>query len=88
MLSIVSWTTDRKVVINDLEFQVDIDSAHKVNSRKYLIAAHQSLIRLGNPKKANKVNLLDNIEIRKWFWYIDGVKYIRDSVLINYNAID
>ena len=45
-----SWYTDRKVVNNGLEFQIDIAPAQNINSPKCLIAVvNQSLYRIGVP---------------------------------------
>ena len=39
-ISYDSWYTERKIVTDGNEFQVDIASAQNTNSPKYLIAAH------------------------------------------------
>ena len=39
-VSFDSWCTGRKVVSDELEFQVDIGSAQDINSPKYLVVAH------------------------------------------------
>ena len=50
-ISFYSWYTERKVVDDGVELQIDIGSAHNNNSPKYLIAAHQSLARIVVAKK-------------------------------------
>ena len=49
-----------------MEFQVDLDSARNINCPKYLIAAHQSLARIGVPNKANKIATFDILSVRKY----------------------
>ena len=46
-LSFDHWTSDRKTVDTQLEYQIDIGSAQNVNSPKYLIAVHQTADRTG-----------------------------------------
>ena len=41
-LSFDSWVTDRKPVITDKEYQLDIGSAPNINVPLYLIAAYQA----------------------------------------------
>ena len=53
-LSFDSWTTDRKVAKNGLEFQLDNGSAHKIDSPKNQIAVDQSLARTGTSNKSKK----------------------------------
>ena len=50
-LSIASWTSDRKTVDTQFEYQVDIGSAQSINSPKNLIVAHQTEARKGTPNK-------------------------------------
>ena len=83
-----SWYTGRKVVNDGLEFQVDIGSAQNVNSPKYIIAAHQSLARIGVPKKANNTAVFDNLNVRKCIVQIDGARYPKDAIITNYAEND
>ena len=87
-LSFDSWYTDRKVVNDGLEFQIDIGSAQNVNSPKYLIAAHQIANRVGVPNKANNIAFFDNLDVRKYFVEIDGQRYSKDGVNVNYGDND
>ena len=73
-LSFDSWTSDRKNTNTELEHQVDIGNAHKINSPKYLLAAHQSLARIGTSLKVNNVSVFDNVDVRKYFCDIDGIR--------------
>ena len=54
-LSFDSWTSERKTVDTQLQYQVDIGSAQKTKSPKYLIAVHQTAARIGVPNKANEI---------------------------------
>ena len=68
------------MVIDGLEFQVDIGSAQNNNSPKNLLAAHQSLARIGVPNKQSNIAIFDNIEVIKYFREKDGYKHPRDGV--------
>ena len=83
-----SWSTDRKTLDTQLEYQVDIGSAQNINSPKYLIVAHQTAVRIGTPTKANNVAVFDNLNVRKHHVDIDGVRYPRDGVSIDYASDD
>ena len=81
------WYTERRIVTDQI-FQVDIGSAQSVNSPKYSICAHQTHDRSALPNKRNNISVFDNINVRKYFVEIDGQRYPRDSVLINYPEND
>ena len=81
------WCTERRIVTDQI-FQVDIGSAQSVNSPKDLICAHQTHDRSALPNKRNNISIFDNINVRKYFVEIDGERYPRDSVLINYPEND
>ena len=87
-LSFDSWTTDRKIVNTGLEYQVDIGSSANTNSPKYLIVSHQTAVRAGASNKANNISIFDNLDVRKYFVEIDGVRYSKDSVDVNYTEND
>ena len=87
-ISFDSWTTDRKIVNTDLEYQLDIGSSANINSPKYLIVAHQTAARSGASNKANNISIFDNLDIRKYFVEIDGIRYPKDSVHVNYTEND
>ena len=90
-LSYESWTTDRKPVNTAREFQIDISSASNINSPLYLIAAHQKTQR---PDPANPANnlpnnrfnnaIFDEVEVRKYYSEIDGVRYPKNPVMVNF----
>ena len=67
-----SWFTERKIVTDSGEFQVDIASSQSTNSPKSLIAAHQTEARIGTAKKANNISIFDHVDVKKYFVEIDG----------------
>ena len=81
------WYTERRIV-SDTKTQIDIGSAQSVNSPKYLIASHQTAARLNAPDKCLNISRFDNLNVRKYFVEIDGVRYPRDGVLTNYGEND
>ena len=88
-LSYESWTTDRKPVDTAREFQVDISSASNISSPLYLIAAHQKTQRLdaaGNVFPNNRFNsaIFDHVDVRKYYSEIDGFRYPKNAVMVNY----
>ena len=90
-LSYESWITDRKPVDTAREFQVDISSASNIISPLYLIAAHQKTHR---PDPANPANNLsnnrfnnanfDHVDVRKCYSEIDGIRYPKNPVMVNF----
>ena len=81
------WFTERRVV-SDTITQIDIGSAQQVNSPKYLIASHQTAVRLNAPDKGINVLRFDNLDVRNYFVELDSVRYPSDGVLTNYNEND
>ena len=77
------WYTERRIV-SDTVTQFDIGNAQSVKSPKYLIAAHQTYDRLNGHNKRDNILNFDDLNVRKYFVEIDGVRYPRDSVLVNY----
>ena len=86
-LSFDEWTTDRRIVNTGLEFQVDIGSASNINSPKYLIAAHQTQANSNVGKTINNA-IFDNLDVEQYFVEIDGIRYPKDGVHVNYNSND
>ena len=82
------WTSDRKTVDTQLEYQIDIGSAQNISSPKYLIAVHQTADRMGVPNKTNNVAISDHLNVRKYHVDIDGVRYPGDGVSIDYGLND
>ena len=90
-LSYESWSTDRKPVDTAREFQIDKSSASNIISPLYLIAAHQKtqLPDPANPAKNlpnNRLNnsIFDDVEVRKYYSEVDGVRYPKNPVMVNF----
>ena len=81
-------TSERKVVDDGLELQVDLRSAQNINSSKYLIEAHQTTKKMRGPDKANNIAIFDNLDVRKYFCKIEGQLDPKDSFMINYTKKD
>ena len=61
-------------------------SAHKTNSPKYLIAAHQTSDRSAAQNKTIKTAVFHNLVVRKYFVELVGIKYPKDSVNVVYRT--
>ena len=88
ILSFDSGSTDRKTVDTQLEYGADIGSAQNINSPRSLIAVHPTASRIGVPDKANIVATFDHLDVRKYHVDIDGVRYPRDGVNVDYGLND
>ena len=88
LLSFDHWTSDRKTVDIQLEYQVEIGSAQNINSPKYLIAVHQTADRIEVSNKTNNVAISDQLNVTKFHVDTDGVRYPRDGVSIDYGLND
>ena len=86
-ISFDEWYTKRRI-ITDLLVQHDIGSAQNVIQPKYLLCAHQTNLRTATPDKKINIAIFDNMDLRKYYVEIDGQRYPRDSVLINYEEND
>ena len=64
--------------------QADIGSSQQVNSPKCFIGVHQKRTRADTADKNNNFAIFDNLNIRKYYVEIDGQRYPRDGVLVNY----
>ena len=53
-----------------------------MNSSNYMICAHQTNLRTTIPDKKFNVAIFDNLDLRKYYVEIDGLRYCRESVLI------
>ena len=87
-LTFDSWYTERKIVTDGGEFQVDIASSQNTNSPKYLIATHQTEDRVGTANKTNNISIFDNVDVKKYFAEIDGYRYPKESVITNFTEND
>ena len=86
-ISFDEWYTERRI-ISDLLIQHDLGSAKNLIQPKYLISAHQTNLRTATSDKKINIAIFDNMDIRKFYVEIDGQRYPRDSVLINYEEND
>ena len=68
--------------------QLDIGSSQNVQSPKYLIGAHQTRARADTANKNNNIGVFDHLNLEKYYVEIDGIRYSRDSVLVNYEQND
>ena len=82
-ISFDSWYTEHKISNAGRELQVDIGSAQQINSPKYLISAFQTDDRTTPNKNANPA-IFDDNHFTKFFAEIDGVRYAKDGVLLNF----
>ena len=64
-ISYDSWYTERKLSTDGKELQVDIGSAENVNSPKYLIAACQTLNRVGAHNENNNIAFFGHVNVKK-----------------------
>ena len=81
-LSYDEYYTERRV-ISDIITQADIGSSQQVNSPKYLTGALQTRARADTANKNNNIAFFDNLILQKHYVEIDGIRYPRDSVLVN-----
>ena len=87
-ISFDEWYPERRL-IPDLLVQHDIESAEQVNSPKKLIGAHQTKDRITTlDKKKLNIATFDKLDLRKFYVRIDGQRYPRGSLLINYEEND
>ena len=86
-ISYDEYFTERRL-ISDMIVQVDIGSSQKVNSPKYLICAHQLKDRIDTPISTKNVAIFDHLNLKKYYVEIDGQRYPRDGVLLNYDQND
>ena len=83
-----SWITDGRGFDTQLDYQFDTGSAHFKNSPKYLILTHQTSDRSGVPNKTINIEIFDNVNVGKYRVDIDGVRYPRDGVSVDYESND
>ena len=86
-ISFDEWYTERRIITH-LLIQHDIGSAQNVIQPKFLICAHQTNLKTTTPDKKINIAIFDNMDLRKYYVEIDGQRYPRDSVLINYEEND
>ena len=81
------YYTERRVK-SDTIVQHDNGSAQQVNAPKYLICAHRNKDRIDSTNKNKNNAILDHLHLRKYYVEIDGHRYPRDSILMNYEEND
>ena len=81
-LSFDAWVTDRKPGNTGNEYQLDIGSASIINIPFYLIVAHQKTQRDNPARPPNQFKnaVFDNVDVKRYFVEIDGVRYPKDPV--------
>ena len=67
---------------------MDIRSSQQVNSPKKLIGARQTRPRADAANKNNNITIFDNLNLQKHYVEIDGIRYPRDGVLVNFEQND
>ena len=65
-----------------------IGSSQNNQSPKYLIGAHQTRARADTANKNNNIAIFDHINLKKYYVEIDGRRYPRDNVPVNYEQND
>ena len=65
-ISYGSWYTERKIVTDGNEFQVDVASAQYTDSPLCLIPIHQTEARIGTPNRANNITFFDHVDKKKY----------------------
>ena len=86
-LSFEAWVTDRKPVNTGNAYQLDIGSASNINIPLYLIVAHQKTQGDNPARPPNQFNnaVFDNVDVKRYFVEIDGVRYPNDPVETNFS---
>ena len=82
-ISFDEWYTERRLK-SDLLVQQKMGSAQQVNSLKSLISIDQTRLRINTLNKNINIAIFDNLDLRKYYVEIDGQRYPRDGVSINY----
>ena len=86
-ISYDDWYTERRA-ISGLLVQHDIGSAQQVKSSKYLIRAHQMKNRSDTPIEKNNIAMFDNLNLQKFYVEVDGQRFPREGVSLNYTEND
>ena len=81
------YYTERRV-ISYMIVQHNIGSAQQVNCPKCLICAHQTEDRTSAHVEKINIAIFDNLDLRKYHVEIDSLRYLRDSLLMNYEQND
>ena len=81
------WYTERRL-ISDLKVQHDIGSAQHKNSPTFLIGAHQHNSEQPLALRETNIAIFDILDLRKYYVEIDGHRYPRDGISLNYTEND
>ena len=90
-ISIDSRITTRRVSDTQIEYEFNNGSAHKDFSKKYSKAGHQTAAPAAAPNKEIFTAAFENLNVENYFIGIDGIRYHRDSVKVDYftnNSLD
>ena len=82
-MSYHEYYTERRLT-SDMIVQVNVGSTQQVNSPKKLICAHQTKKRIDSPNRNKNNSIFDHPNLRKYYVELDGERYPRDSLLMNY----
>ena len=83
-----SWYTERKIVTDGGEYQVDRASVQNINSPKCLIAGHRTQERVATASNDRIIAIFDHVDVTKYFVEIDGFRYPKEIVQINFSHND
>ena len=59
-----------------------------MNGPKYMISTHQTKDSIVTPNKNSNIAIFDNLDFHKYYVEIDGQRYPRDGLSINYTEND
>ena len=63
---------DKRVIESQVKYQLDAGTSQKINSPKFLFAAHQTDARSAAPDKLYNTAVFDILHVRKYFAEVDG----------------
>ena len=86
-ISYDEYFTERRV-ISDQITHFHIGSSQNVQSPKYIIGAHQTRATADTANKNNRFAIFDHLNLKNYYVEIDGIRYPRNSVLLNYDQKD
>ena len=86
-ISYHEFFTERRI-ISGMNTQVDIGSSQNVNSPKFLIGAHQTRARADTANKNINIAIFDHLNLQKYYFEIDGIRYPREGLQVNYEEND
>ena len=86
-ISFEDFYTDTRVV-SEMIVQHDIRSAQQANSPKYINCSHQTKDRTSAPDRKINIAILDHLDLRKYHFKIDSIRYPRNRLLIIYEQND